>query len=495
MQEVKAGVCRESRDTLKMKKDNNERKSDKRKTAPKLTAAQRRRLQREKGKSEQSFEDRFAAFETNSKDYRNNDNSKSLNDRFSTFENNTYEEPDDYFERNYGSISKEDAVRKASSEKGKKREGKSRSSERIHKSSELTKKQRKTRTGLRYAAVFLTIIIIAVVFSLTIMFNTTDIIVKGENIPYSDEEIIKTSGLSYNQNIFTAKRKAAVKQLVEKYPYIESAEVTFHIPSTQIITIETAIPSYQMAVSDGFAVVSAKGRVLEISDIQRANIPLLKGLKLSHSIVGEYIVFEKNTTEQILNEIISNINENNVPSIYGIDISNTASIKLNYDNRITILLGMPEDVGYKLRTAMAIINKELSAADKGDLDVSLASSDRKSSYFTPIYSNTLDVDKHSLSSSKPEVNSKPDLNTYSNSSVSIKSAEEYMNDINSKSEVQSQTENYDVDLGDIIEDENEEEVSQAEETEEEEPQQNIGEDTVESETNIKSDYGTNYDDR
>ena len=70
-----------------------------------------------------------------------------------------------------------------------------------------------------------------------------------------------------------------------------------------------------------------------------------------------------------------------------------------------------------------------------------------------------------------------------------------MNDINSKSEVQSQTENYDVDLGDIIEDENEEEVSQAEETEEEEPQQNIGEDTVESETNIKSDYGTNYDDR
>ena len=468
-----------------MKKEKNKGKSEKKKNPPKLTAAQRRRLQREQERAELSSEDRFAAFETNPKHRSKNNHSKHSSDRFSTFDDSSDEEQDDYFERNYGSVSEKNTVRISSSKKTQERTGSSRNSERMQKSAELTKKQRKARTGLSYAAVFITITVIAVLFSMTVMFNTTEIIIKGDNIPYRDEEIIKTSGLSYNENIFMAKRKAAAKKLVEKYPYIEAAQVTFHIPSTQIISLEIAIPSYQMAVSDGFAVVSAKGRVLEISSIQRANIPLIKGLKLSHSIVGEYIVFEKSTSQQILNEIIDNINENKVPNIYGIDISNTASIKLNYDNRITILLGMPEDVGYKLRTAMAIINKELSASDKGELDVSLAGSDRKSSYFTPFYSNTLDVDKDS-SGAKTEVNSKPYSRNYSDSSVSIKSAEEYLNEINGASKVESERDNYE--LEDIIDDEQEyEEVY-----EEEESEQVGNEETEESKTNIKSDYGTNY---
>ena len=91
-----------------------------------------------------------------------------------------------------------------------------------------------------------------------------------------------------------------------------------------------------------------------------------------------------------------------MPSIYGIDISNSANIELNYDNRITIILGLPEDVGYKLRTAKAIITQELAATDKGTLDVSLSNSDRHSSYFTPIYSDTVSAPKQTESSQASE---------------------------------------------------------------------------------------------
>ena len=274
----------------------------------------------------------------------------------------------------------------------------------IKPASHLTRKQRHARMVASYVGVFFVIVIAAVLLSLTVMFRTTEIRVEAENLPYSDEQIISASGLDYKDNIFLAKRKAAEKKLVESFPYVEEADVTFRIPGTQIIKIETAVPSYQVQFSGGYAVVSANCRILEINETQRSDVPLLKGIKLDHTQPGEYITFEKTSTKQILDEVVKNINENDIGSIYGIDISNTANIELNFDNRITILLGLPEDVGYKLRTAKAIINGSLTPNDRGTLDVSLANSDRRSSYFTPIYSDTPQV-AGGTSSSRPQTSS------------------------------------------------------------------------------------------
>ena len=269
---------------------------------------------------------------------------------------------------------------------------------RIKPASKLTAAQRRRRVILSYAGVFIVIVVLAITLSLTVLFRTTDIRVEGGEVPYEAEEIIKTSGLSYNKSIFLSKKKAARKNLVETYPYIEDASVSVRIPSTQIIHISAAVPSYQVQFSGGYAVVSENSRILEVNDKPKSGIPILKGLRLHETAPGEYITFEKSSTKQILDEVVKNINDNNVENIYGIDISNTANIQLNYDNRITILLGLPEDVGYKLRTAKAIISQSLNVTDKGTLDVSLANSDRRSSYFTPIYSDTASLPQESTSS-------------------------------------------------------------------------------------------------
>lgn len=257
---------------------------------------------------------------------------------------------------------------------------------------ELTAKQRRFRTMVMYAIMFVVIVAAALILSFTILFKTNNIEVEGE-IPYTAEEIIEVSGLYKGENIFLSRKKAAAKKIVEAFPYIESAEVSFKIPGTQVIKVEGAIPSYEISINGGYVVVSSKGRVLAHNTERTRTIPLLKGVRVKDTEVGEYIKFEKSATQQILADIINSINENNIPSIYGIDISNAANIKLNYDNRITISLGVPEDIGYKLRTALAIINNELAESDKGDLDVSLSNSDRKVSYFKPIYSNTVTIDE------------------------------------------------------------------------------------------------------
>lgn len=306
------------------------------------------------------------------------------------------EERDTYFDR-YG---------KANTKKkpAKKREDKQRDdfAKKPEKVGNLSAKQHRIRNTFAYIGIFFAIMIVSVVLTVSLVFKTEKIVVEGD-IPYSQEAVITTSGLGYGVNIFLAPRKAAAKNIVTEFPYIESAEVTFRIPSTLVIKTEPAIPSYEVAANGGYIVVSANGRVLEQSENATTAYPLLKGVKVTDTQVGKYIKFEKESTRQILDEVIDNINENEVPNIYGIDISNAANIKLNYDNRITIALGLPEDVGYKLRTAMVIINSKLEPTDKGDLDVSLANSSRKASYFTPIYSNTITIEDNTTSSDTVKV--------------------------------------------------------------------------------------------
>ncbi len=368
---------------MEKKSSPKKKKADKGKPK-KLTAVERRRIERERLRS-RTGDDPLAAFDTSEE----RKSVPSVDEDIMNFGGvSTFGEIDDYYSRNFGDFANEpeepvgrdkrddDTIRPAAQR-------------RIKPASNLSRKQRRRRVVFSYVFVFVIVVLTAILLSFNVMFRTTEIKVSAQGLPYTDEEIIETAGIDYGDNIFFAKRKAARKNLIDKYPYVEDAQIRARIPGTQIIEIETAIPSYQVQFSGGFAVVSANCRILEVNEVQRNGIPLLKGIKLNHTRPGEYITFEKESTKQILDEVVKNINENEVGNIYGIDISNTANIELNYDNRITILLGLPEDVGYKLRTAKAIINKALAATDRGTLDVSLCNSDRRSSYFTPIYSDAV----------------------------------------------------------------------------------------------------------
>jgi len=198
-----------------MSKEKNNKSKQKEK---KLSAVERRRLQRERQRSESGEETRFSAFETTPNDRKRKRLSPTDQRRFSAFDVNAEEEKDDYFERLYGGTPGE-SIKDMPHRTDRK---KSKNEDAVHKNfrvKDLTKKQRKTRTALSYALVFTIVVVLAVVLSLTVMFKTTEIIVSGENIPYSSEEIINASGLSYSENIFMAKRKAAVKNIVDKYGY------------------------------------------------------------------------------------------------------------------------------------------------------------------------------------------------------------------------------------------------------------------------------------
>lgn len=247
----------------------------------------------------------------------------------------------------------------------------------------LTHKQIKYRRLAVYGAIIAVVIIIGMILSLTVLFKTEKILVEGDEY-YYDEQIIAFCGVEYQQNIFIAALTGTPELIEKNLPYVEEASVHFVIPDTVTIKIKDAVPSYVIKNGEKFLVVSSKGRILEEITENNKNYAQLTCEQLKSTKIGDYVAFDDKNIPDILENIATSFVKNKVKKITAIDVSSTASIKFVYDNRITVVLGMPDDIDYKIRTAMAIINDKLDPNKTemvaGTLDVSNCKTTKTSRY-------------------------------------------------------------------------------------------------------------------
>lgn len=249
----------------------------------------------------------------------------------------------------------------------------------------MTSNQIKKRRIMASAITCGVVLLIGVILSLTVLFKTEKIEVEGNSF-YSEDQILSYANVALQSNIFVGKMTATPDKIAEKLPYVESAKVDFVVPDTIKITITDAVPSY-VIINDGkFLLISSKGRILDVVADNSSNYPVLSSSSLKNTTVGEYVSYSDENVPVILEEISDSLSKNEFKGITGIDVTNTANIKLVYDNRIAVIIGLPEDIDYKIRTAMAIITEKLdpnkTGAIYGTLDVSSCST-TKTSRFNP----------------------------------------------------------------------------------------------------------------
>lgn len=249
----------------------------------------------------------------------------------------------------------------------------------------MTSSQIKKRRIMASAITCAVVLVIGVILSLTVLFKTEKIEVEGDSF-YSKDQIVSFANVALQSNIFVGKMTATPDRIVEKLPYVESARVDFIVPDTIKITVKNAVPSYVIINQGKFLLISSKGRILDVMTDNSANFPVLSSSALETTAVGEYVSYSDENVPVILEEISDSISKNEFKGITQIDVTNTASVRLVYDNRIAVILGLPDDIDYKIRTAMAIITEKLdpnkTGAIYGTLDVSSCST-TKTSRFNP----------------------------------------------------------------------------------------------------------------
>lgn len=244
--------------------------------------------------------------------------------------------------------------------------------------------RRKLIRILSYTAIITVVLIVGVVLSLTVLFKTQVFEVTGTE-HYDRNAIAAATGINSGQNIFIAPKHLAERRIKKEFPYIEEAHVGFRIPDTITIDVEEAVEGYLLKQTDtDYLVISTKGRILnKVNNAADYNLPTFIGPNPTSGEIGDYVKYEDDKVVSMIESITQTFADNGYTGITEIDATNMAVITFTYENRIKVKLGFPEDLSYKIRTAMTIISENLDkngASVTGVLDVSRCNTTKRS-YF------------------------------------------------------------------------------------------------------------------
>ena len=243
------------------------------------------------------------------------------------------------------------------------------------------KKRHRKRTrraaALTYTFVGLLLVGCGVLFAANLFLKIGYIEIEG-NSRYSKDLITETTGLKLEQGMFEFNPAKIEEALISTLGYIKSAKVSRALPTGVNITIEEDMPFACFETKQGFAVISAEGKVLETSIAERPeNMPKLIGLETAEckaymrvkpSGESELCAISLENSEQ---KLILGYLQKGLAGIEGIsliDMSDRLNLSLFYKHNTKIALGSEGEIAAKMRMALKIIDLEQS--DKIVVDVS-----------------------------------------------------------------------------------------------------------------------------
>lgn len=264
------------------------------------------------------------------------------------------------------------------------------------------KRRRRRFLLLFYIFLFLTVIVGAVVVSLTVLFKIETIEVAGTS-RYPAQAIVQAGGIQKGENLFLAHTGSAAAAIQQKLPYIGKAKVSRRLPAKIVIEVTEEVISGAIEYKGKYAVVSANGKVLELAQKMPENCTAIKGLSLSKAEVGKAVVYADASQKETFQSLSAAISGNKFEKITEMDFSNPYKIQVVYDGRIIMNLGLSSDLDYKLRFAKSIFDAgKIKDNERGTLNLSVAVEDNNA-FFDPSYSASSPAS--SSTASQPSQNS------------------------------------------------------------------------------------------
>ena len=238
---------------------------------------------------------------------------------------------------------------------------------------------RKLKRVVLAALTIMALVAICIVLSLTVFFKIDDISVEGKT-KYNTDDIIASSLINKGDNLLLCNTSNGIEKIKNDYSYIEDVRIDKKLFNKIVITVKEADPA-SIVESDGkYIVLSKSGKIIEIADRKKYDVPTVLGAKLSDIRLSSNVKYSDENLKKYLDKILNALSKYNIGDVRTVDISNTSYITLVKSNGFKVVIGNFENVDYKLRTAANILKKNVKDTDKGTLDVSLASADGGKSY-------------------------------------------------------------------------------------------------------------------
>lgn len=227
------------------------------------------------------------------------------------------------------------------------------------------KRRRRRHTSLYFFLVFLMVIGIGVLLSVTLFFNIKKIVVKGD-VDYKSEDIINVSGISNGDNLVRLDSGKAEESILASMIYIESADIEKQYPGTIVINVSRCVSTAYVECEDGFLIVSAKGKILDKVNEMSEELLIIKGFEPVNEAPGTYLQSADEQKDSIAKEFLGISGTEEKHKITAVDMTDKYDITVDYENRITFEMGNSNDISYKLDLAGTVLD-ELSEDKKGTM--------------------------------------------------------------------------------------------------------------------------------
>ena len=220
------------------------------------------------------------------------------------------------------------------------------------------RKRHKSNRILYYILVLLILAIVGVALSLTVFFKIDEIQIVGES-PYTDEQIIASSGINLDENIIVCDAKGVSGKLAKALPYIGSAEVKRSLSGKVTITVKVTPGKYSFINGDTAVVINAEGKVLgQVPAAEAIKYTVVQGLGVVNAVPGEKVEVSDSGAYELLNSVGAQLEGAGIDKITSVDITNVYDISAVYDGRLTLVIGSTGSIERKLALAAKVIERE-----------------------------------------------------------------------------------------------------------------------------------------
>ena len=203
--------------------------------------------------------------------------------------------------------------------------------------------------------------IVVLVMCMTVLFNITSIKVAKTGAIYNANEIILASGLNNGDNMLRTDFEKAADRIEKNLPYVLEATVTKKLSGAVTISIKDTTAAMIMHTPDGYAIADIHGKVLEkVKELpENTKLMTIRTKGDFKAELGEKFYFADTAEQELYDEIVAHLkNAGLFEKITAIDISDKSSLKVEYQNRLRLLLGSADQLEVKLRGGVEVIAAE-----------------------------------------------------------------------------------------------------------------------------------------
>ena len=221
------------------------------------------------------------------------------------------------------------------------------------------KRRRRRRQMMRTAVVLSVLLVLALVIALLVLRGmgiaaskrgetTTFLAVKAIEVEgdtrYTDEELIKTSGLYVGQSLLAVNKVRSHDDLLAAHPYLNKVEIRNSSFDTVRITVEETPVMGAVKLKDGWMIVGENNRALEKTaekKIPKGTLRII-GAETQEQAIGRPLLDERSLA--VCRTILEAASACELEGLTAIDMTEKTNVRLTWREGLEIVLGNESNI-------------------------------------------------------------------------------------------------------------------------------------------------------